>query len=117
LTDLDGNAGETQDGLSKRAAAFFNQDIFKEITEGSLLGENNTTTQASSTNTRPQALSAQRPTQSEPLNGFTSDDEDDSRSGRGFEVVKTDDADNWEEKDKRRSDGRLGKFIHCCPFV
>ncbi|RFU73452.1 et-dependent rrna methyltransferase spb1 [Trichoderma arundinaceum] len=100
LTDLDGKSGETQDGLSKRAAAFFNQDIFKEITEGSLLGEDDTT-KASGTKARVQAPSAQK------TNGVVADAEDESEDDGGFEVVKADDADNWEEKEARRADGRL----------
>ncbi|GFP55148.1 hypothetical protein ACSS6W_009571 [Trichoderma asperelloides] len=105
LTDLDGSAGETQDGLSKRAAAFFNQDIFKEITEASLLGDNDTTVQAPGTKTRQQALPTEKATQSETLNGVASDD-DESMDDNGFEVVKAEN-DDWEEKEKRRSDGRL----------
>lgn len=115
LTDLDGSAGETQDGLSKRAAAFFNQDIFKEITEASLLGDNDTTVQAPGTKTRQQALPTEKATQSETLNGVASDD-DESMDDNGFEVVKAEN-DDWEEKEKRRSDGRLGKFLHRYPIV
>ncbi|KAL7918183.1 Spb1 C-terminal domain-containing protein [Trichoderma austrokoningii] len=105
LTDLDGSAGETQDGLSKRAAAFFNQDIFKEITDGSLLGENDATVQASGTKTRQQVLPTEKAAQAEALNGFASDD-DESMDDNGFEVVRAEN-DDWEEKEKRRSDGRL----------
>ncbi|PTB35521.1 AdoMet-dependent rRNA methyltransferase spb1 [Trichoderma asperellum] len=105
LTDLDGSAGETQDGLSKRAAAFFNQDIFKEITEASLLGDNDTTVRAPGTKTRQQALPTEKATQSETQNGVASDD-DESMDENGFEVVKAEN-DDWEEKEKRRSDGRL----------
>ncbi|KAL7797432.1 Spb1 C-terminal domain-containing protein [Trichoderma ceciliae] len=107
LTDLDGNPGETQDGLSKRASAFFNQDIFKEITEGPLLGENDTATQTSGTNLRSQVLPAKKTTRHESLNGVSIDDEVDSEDGGGFQVVKAGDVDNWEEKEQRRSDGRL----------
>ncbi|EHK50503.1 hypothetical protein TRIATDRAFT_157949 [Trichoderma atroviride IMI 206040] len=105
LTDLDGSAEEIQDGLSKRAAAFFNQDIFKEITEGSLLGENDATVQASGTKTRQQTLPTEKATQSVTLNGVASDD-DESMDDNGFEVVRAEN-DDWEEADKRRSDGRL----------
>lgn len=108
LTDLDGSAEETQDGLSKRAAAFFNQDIFKEITEGSLLGENDATVQTSGTKAHQQTLPTEKATQSVTLNGFASDD-DESMNDNGFEVVRAEN-DDWEEADKRRSDGRLGKF-------
>lgn len=110
LTDLDGKAGETQDGLSKRAAAFFNQDIFKEITESSLLGESDVTAQVSSTNARLQALSIQKTTRNESLNGKTVADDVESEDDEGFEVVRTEDADNWEDKETRRADGRPGKF-------
>ncbi|KAM0443763.1 hypothetical protein ACHAO4_010423 [Trichoderma viride] len=105
LTDLDGSTEETRDGLSKRAAAFFNQDIFKEITEGSLLGENDATVEASGTKPRQQTLPTEKATQSVTLNGVASDD-DESMDGNGFEVVRAEN-DDWEEADKRRSDGRL----------
>ncbi|KAL6851811.1 Spb1 C-terminal domain-containing protein [Trichoderma novae-zelandiae] len=105
LTDLDGQAGETQDGLSRKASAFFSQDIFKEITGGSLLGEEDeATAQASGTKARTQELSTQKPMQKLSLDDDAFDSEDD----KGFEVVRAeDDDDNWEEKEKRRSDGRI----------
>lgn len=109
LTDLDGQTGETQDGLSKKASAFFSQDIFKEITGGSLLGGEDATAQVSGTKARSQALSTQKTTQ----NGSLHDDEVESEDDRGFEVVRAEhDDDNWEEKEKRRSDGRIGRFTH-----
>ncbi|KAH6606314.1 et-dependent rrna methyltransferase spb1 [Trichoderma cornu-damae] len=108
LTDLDGKTGKSQDGLSKRAAAFFNQDIFKEITESALVGTNDTT-RISGTNARQQALSTQKAAQDGSLNGATVGYEVESEDGEGFEVVRVeDDVDGWEEKEKRRSDGRLG---------
>ncbi|KAH0522121.1 hypothetical protein TsFJ059_006024 [Trichoderma semiorbis] len=103
LTDLDGQTGETQDGLSKKASAFFSQDIFKEITGGSLLGgEDDVTIEASSTTTRSQVLPTRTATQKASLN----EQEDDSENDGGFEVVKMDDDDNWEDKERRRADGR-----------
>ncbi|KAL6793505.1 Spb1 C-terminal domain-containing protein [Trichoderma sp. SZMC 28013] len=103
LTDLDGQTGETQDGLSKKASAFFSQDIFKEITGGSLLGgEDDVTIEASSTTTRSQVLPTRTATQKASPNEQKEDSEDDG----GFEVVKVDDDDNWEDKERRRADGR-----------
>ncbi|KAL6822425.1 Spb1 C-terminal domain-containing protein [Trichoderma camerunense] len=103
LTDLDGQTGETQDGLSKKASAFFSQDIFKEITGGSLLGgEDDVTIEASSTTTRSQELPTRTAKQKASLN----QQEDDSENDGGFEVVKVDDDDNWEDKERRRADGR-----------
>ncbi|KAL7781622.1 Spb1 C-terminal domain-containing protein [Trichoderma afarasin] len=103
LTDLDGQTGETQDGLSKKASAFFSQDIFKEITGGSLLGgEDDVTIEASSTTTRSQELPTRTAKQKASLN----QQEDDSENDGEFEVVKVDDDDNWEDKERRRADGR-----------
>ncbi|PTB62756.1 hypothetical protein BBK36DRAFT_1136409 [Trichoderma citrinoviride] len=110
LTDLDGQAGESQDGLSRKASAFFSQDIFKEITGGSLLGgeeeEKEATAPASGTKARAQEKSTQKTMQKLSLN----DDEVDSEDDKGFEVVRAeDDDDDWEDKEKRRSDGRIVK--------
>ncbi|KAL7928591.1 Spb1 C-terminal domain-containing protein [Trichoderma chlorosporum] len=101
LTDLDDQAGESQDGLSKKASAFFSQDIFKEITGGSLLGAEEDMT-AETSNVRSQVLPTRTAAQKASLNGQEDDSEDDG----GFEVVKAVDDDDWEDKEMRRSDGR-----------
>ncbi|KAL6871647.1 Spb1 C-terminal domain-containing protein [Trichoderma longibrachiatum] len=108
LTDLDGQAGESQDGLSRKASAFFSQDIFKEITGGSLLGGEEeeeaaaaATTPASGTKARAKELPTQKTMQRLSL------EDDDSEDDKGFEVVRAEEEDDWEEKDKRRSDGRI----------
>ncbi|UKZ83646.1 AdoMet-dependent rRNA methyltransferase spb1 [Trichoderma virens FT-333] len=74
-----------------------------EITGGSLLGEEeDETTEASSTNARSQVLPTRAATQKASLN----EQEDDSEDDGGFEVVKADDDDNWEDRERRQSDGR-----------
>ncbi|EGR45000.1 uncharacterized protein TRIREDRAFT_23327 [Trichoderma reesei QM6a] len=106
LTDLDGQAGESQDGLSRKASAFFSQDIFKEITGGSLLGaeeEDQETAPANGTKARTSELPAQKTMQKLSLQDDGVDSEDDQE----FEVVRGEEEDDWEEKDKRRSDGRI----------
>ncbi|KAK1237572.1 hypothetical protein MKX07_006700 [Trichoderma sp. CBMAI-0711] len=106
LTDLDGQAGESQDGLSRKASAFFSQDIFKEITGGSLLGgeeEDQGTAPATGTKARTSELPTRKTTQKLSLQ----DDGVDSEDDQDFEVVRGEEEDDWEEKDKRRSDGRI----------
>ncbi|KAI1391523.1 AdoMet-dependent rRNA methyltransferase spb-1 [Hypoxylon trugodes] len=112
LTDLDNQPGGSN-GLSKRATNFFGQDIFKDITgildepmpdadevdvdEESDAGEPmvvvNETTKAKKE--KPKKSKAEK----------LPEPEDDNRNG--FEVVKQDQEDDWEDQDKRLPDGRL----------
>ncbi|KAK5993162.1 AdoMet-dependent rRNA methyltransferase spb1 [Cladobotryum mycophilum] len=85
LTDLDGTT-ETKDGLSKRAAAFFDQDIFRDIA-GVLPTPDEDEDMAEEMNERPAADS---------IRGY--------EEGR-FELVKADE-DDWEQKGMVTSDGR-----------
>lgn len=118
LTDLDSST--TGDGsLSKRAAAFFSQDIFQGIADAtSLLGGEDlgtgvptasknaafeeTKVDSAKTQTK---TSKQAPETSETSEWESQDNED------GFEVVKTAaEDDDWENAEKRRPDGTYGKL-------
>ncbi|ORY71858.1 AdoMet-dependent rRNA methyltransferase spb-1 [Pseudomassariella vexata] len=118
VTDLD-NTPEESGGLSKRAKSFFDQDIFKDIpgildepeedaaeAVGVEMGETSEDedipppkrqkAQSKAAKKQKRAVETEDP----------SDSEDDDR--RPFEVVKRNDQDDdWEDKDKRKPDGRL----------
>lgn len=101
LTDLD-STPTGDGGLSKRAAAFFDQDIFKGITPTA-----NGIKPASKTSQLKAITNGSEANIPEPAaKKVAVDDHDD------FEVVKNDIDDDWESKDARRKDGKLGKFPH-----
>lgn len=109
ITDLD--TGPTAPGgLSKRAANFFSQDIFKDITgivdepqpDADVVMEDVDDAIPARVTTKAKREKANA---AEDEMSFGSDD--DTRNG--FEVVKQDQDDDWEDKDKRLPDGRLGK--------
>ncbi|KOS18108.1 AdoMet-dependent rRNA methyltransferase spb1 [Escovopsis weberi] len=106
LTDLDGSAA-TEDGLSKRASNFFNQDIFKDIAgilpaadeeeddENGKVAAAKLTADAKSLPVRDKKK-AQKPVAASLPQG--SDSEDDAE---GFELVKAAaDEDDWEASDR-----------------
>ncbi|KAG6040962.1 AdoMet-dependent rRNA methyltransferase spb1 [Claviceps citrina] len=111
LTDLDDSA-PSSDGLSKRAAAFFGQDLFKDIT-GAILqgGEVDVKSKDATSNGGIQ-------NKKQPPNGMDSGKrkkEDvqrkrqasiDDDSDKDFEVVKNNNEEDWEEE-KRLPDGKL----------
>jgi AdoMet-dependent rRNA methyltransferase SPB1 len=133
MADLDGSSGDG--ALSKRATNFFNQDIFQgmegilgeaaeqdededeetdDIQEGKIsnkidtkkvekaVSETNTKTKQEVTKLTEKTKKKQKKT---PVPASDSDDSDDG----GFEVVKNTNDDDWENKEKRLPDGRLGK--------
>lgn len=112
ITDLDNSKGAG--GLSKRATAFFNQDIFKGITdvlpepeEESVDGDDDVERDADA------AFKQQAQNRAATVSSTAQDVESDSDSDMddaGFEVVKRDEEDDWEQKDARRADGRLGIY-------
>ncbi|KAJ6438699.1 AdoMet-dependent rRNA methyltransferase spb-1 [Purpureocillium lavendulum] len=105
LRDLDDSA-TPENGLSKRAAAFFNQDIFKGIALPGLHDSKEETVPVAKPRGLPEA-------QTKPTNGLSvaqsdgmeseSDPDDESRP---FKMVKNDD-DDWEKETNRRPDGKL----------
>ncbi|KAI1135693.1 AdoMet-dependent rRNA methyltransferase spb-1 [Hypoxylon sp. FL0543] len=112
LTDLDNQPGGSG-GLSKRAANFFSQDIFKDI-PGILdepeaddrmdvdeeLSEVEEPAPAPKEKTKAKKEKSKKAKVEIP-----SESEDDEQDG--FEVVKQGQEDDWEDQDKRRADGRL----------
>lgn len=118
LRDLD-TSGPSGDGLSKRASAFFSQDIFKDITnviQGSdaVLSEEaggktkSVAQKPGSGNERAACVKSTTTFRVQPADDSDSEHED---QDEGFEVVKTAEVvDDWEEEPKRRSDGRFGKL-------
>ncbi|KAI1092266.1 AdoMet-dependent rRNA methyltransferase spb-1 [Rostrohypoxylon terebratum] len=111
LTDLDNQPGGSG-GLSKRATNFFSQDIFKDIP--GILDEPEademdvdedeveeieepvpiTNKEAKSKKEKSKKAKVEVPSESE----------DDEKNG--FEVVKQDQDDDWEDQDRRQADGR-----------
>lgn len=108
IRDLDG-APATEGGLSKRAAAFFNQDIFKGIALPKPAESKPTTEKAkakeSSKEAKSQLGKEQRSTD------HTMDDSDSDDENRQFEVVKrSKDEDDWEQHLEKGADGKPGKL-------
>ncbi|UNI19171.1 AdoMet-dependent rRNA methyltransferase spb1 [Purpureocillium takamizusanense] len=121
LRDLD-DTEPSESGLSKRAAAFFNQDVFKGITLPGLKeskAERNSlanppesrTTLSKATDIVPAAQAAAV----EPE--FESESDNESKP---FETVKAGDED-WEDETNRRPDGKLGEckaiYRTLAPFI
>lgn len=121
LRDLD-SSGPSGDGLSKRAAAFFSQDIFKGI--AGVIPEAGDV-ESDEVDIRPNGGVTEK---QKTLNGRASDEKEliaprakpavetnfggDSSEDEQFEAVKrTEEDDDWEKDTKRRSDGKLGKSI------
>lgn len=100
---LDGQDEKTANGLTKRAAMFFDQDIFADISEDDVADEED----------------GQEGDEEEEFSGFSDDDgdvvmkdaaEDDgfeTEEEDGFEVVKVD-KDNWDADDEPMKNGRPG---------
>lgn len=122
LTDLD-TASSDASGLSKRARAFFNQDIFKDL-EGVLDEPTETDADMAEVDddsdvemveapSKPQAKqapakkTAEKSTKKKAAQAHESDSDDSDDDG--FEVVKSGFEDDWEDEDKRTKDGKLGK--------
>lgn len=111
LTDLDSQPAGSG-GLSKRAANFFSQDIFKDI-PGILDDEMDIDEDESSKVQKPVTITkektkAKKEKSKKAKVEVPSESEDDQD---GFEVVKQDQdlEERWEDEDKRRADGTLGK--------
>ncbi|KAG5915130.1 AdoMet-dependent rRNA methyltransferase spb1 [Claviceps capensis] len=108
LTDLD-NSAPSSDGLSKRAAAFFGQELFQGIPGAILKGaETDLEIKSAGSNVglrMQQSHGDDKGKKKEDIRRKTqrSDEVD---SGDGFEVVKNDNEKDWEE-DKRLADGKL----------
>ncbi|KLU88427.1 AdoMet-dependent rRNA methyltransferase SPB1 [Magnaporthiopsis poae ATCC 64411] len=120
LTDLDTTSSDAS-GLSKRARAFFNQDIFKDL-EGDLdeptetdadmaEAEDDSDVEMDEAPSKPQAKqtpakkTAEKSTKKKAAQAFESDSDDSDDDG--FEVVKSGFEDDWEDEDKRTKDGKL----------
>jgi AdoMet-dependent rRNA methyltransferase SPB1 len=124
LTTLERNEKDSN-GLSRRAAQFFDQDIFKDIgdiveeTSDADLNEEECDLEADLDNL--EAISTKRNSipevepeisdaESDNLSANGMEDEDVSEDERGFEVVKRDSREaQWQDQAEPRKDGRLGK--------
>ncbi|KAI9158803.1 AdoMet-dependent rRNA methyltransferase SPB1 [Paramyrothecium foliicola] len=109
LTDLDSStAGDSS--LSKRAAAFFSQDIFKDIAGALPSAQESIAASGQQSSAKP-ALSLKRDqlpmaTSKNTETSVLELSDSESQNGDGqFEVVKTADDDDWENAEKRRPDG------------
>ncbi|OAQ85333.1 AdoMet-dependent rRNA methyltransferase spb-1 [Purpureocillium lilacinum] len=105
LRDLD-DSEPGENGLSKRAAAFFNQDIFKGITLPGL--EQSQEARNSVANPRESQTTRGKPTNgvsAAPTTAIESESESDDEN-KPFETVKNGD-DDWEQETNRRPDGKL----------
>lgn len=105
VMDLDNTPGEG--GLSKRATAFFNQDLFKGV-----LGTIPTPeiSQPKTTELKEKAVLPQKK-QNDMIGGVEDADTEMADQEGRFEIVKRPkDVDDW-DKDERRADGRPGKRI------
>ena len=125
LTDLD-RTGKTSSGLSRRAAQFFDQDIFKDIS--GIDEEENSGSDQALEDREEEAISADLDEldfirekdqgsegQSEEEDLTTenvAESEDSAEDDDGFEIVKRKDGEaRWEDEEPRR-DGRLGMQAH-----
>ncbi|KAI0883244.1 AdoMet-dependent rRNA methyltransferase spb-1 [Annulohypoxylon maeteangense] len=110
LTDLD-NQPAASGGLSKRATNFFSQDIFKDISgildepEADEMDVDEDGDSDVEIITTKKETKAKKEKVKTPKGGVPSESEDGDQGG--FEVVKQDEEDDWENEDKRRADGRL----------
>lgn len=122
LTDLDNDTGDAS-GLSKRARAFFNQDLFKDV-EGLLdepeseeeVEEVQETEEMEIDEVSSDEEIQQKPSKKQAVKAIVATDAPDESSDDDFEVVKgpkqTEDEDesDWEEAEKReKKDSRPGK--------
>ncbi|PNY18331.1 AdoMet-dependent rRNA methyltransferase SPB1 [Tolypocladium capitatum] len=117
LRDLDGS-GPSGDGLSKRAAAFFSQDIFKGIA-GAISGagdvendEVHTGPNGNMAEMQKKTLSGRASNEKEPATpkakpAIEVNFEDDGSENEQFEVVQRTEDDDWDQDTRRRSDGKL----------
>ncbi|KAI0833061.1 AdoMet-dependent rRNA methyltransferase spb-1 [Hypoxylon sp. FL0890] len=113
LTDLDNQLGVSS-GLSKRATNFFSQEIFKDI-PGILdepeagdkmeVDEDEVTKIKEPAPIPKEKTKAKKEKTKKAKVEVPSESEDDEQGG--FEVVKQDQDDDWEDQDKRLPDGRL----------
>jgi AdoMet-dependent rRNA methyltransferase SPB1 len=115
LTDLDNSGAIAGGGLSKRARAFFSQDIFQGIPN--LLHDGPNADQEESGGDEEKSKTSARGPGPESFKRISNSlmateavnqsMEDESGNEGGFEIVKRVSDDDWEEKDKRRADGQL----------
>jgi AdoMet-dependent rRNA methyltransferase SPB1 len=124
LTDLDGSSATANGGLSKRARAFFSQEIFQGISgllgvgdEGAPVEDISNDGTAGIDQARVTADSSRQiqkandvaisKATTRTVTEAIESSEGQEGSNDGFEVVKRAKEDDWEEKGKRRADGRL----------
>ncbi|KAL6360176.1 hypothetical protein LRP88_05879 [Fusarium phalaenopsidis] len=114
IRDLDSSQGAN--GLSKKATAFFNQDIFQGLTgivpepeeevnaEDSADEEMDRAAEAAAAQQAKNRKTKTPPAKQEEVALDSDSDMEDAEDG--FEVVKRDEEDDWDQ-DKRKADGRL----------
>ncbi|KAK7954980.1 hypothetical protein PG988_015674 [Apiospora saccharicola] len=107
LTDLD-NTPEEEGGLSKRAKSFFNRDIFDGILDADEEAEEEAAVGTDEDDSDAE-LNAMIKKQNETKKKNKADKKkSQEEEKKGFEVVKSDykEDDDWEDEDKRRSEGQ-----------
>lgn len=115
LTDLDYSA-PSADGLSKRAAAFFGQDLFKDITCPDLeagLKPKGAVGSGGLKNKQPSSIDEGKRKRKEVQKNTEENVEVDSDND--YEIVKTNREEDWEEE-KRLPDGKLGEYTMQMPL-
>lgn len=122
LRDFDGPA-DMETGLSKRAASFFNQDIFKDIVGQMTASKNdalNGTARSRPEKKTPKETSqAERDGPSEIMSRKAKEEADRDSESReeASQIEEVGGADeNWEQQDQQRPEGQLGKSnsFHFC---
>jgi AdoMet-dependent rRNA methyltransferase SPB1 len=126
LTNLDDSA-PSADGLSKKAAAFFSQDIFKDLTgheredgmKDGKAAKKAAVDERFSQDTQQNGVEASSKKRKD-IRTTTklSGTQDNSDGDDDFEVVKNNNEEDWEEE-KRLPDGKLGKplaLVHTCLY-
>ena len=134
LRSLDGDF-KGSGGLSKRAQRFFDQDIFKDISgmledededQSGTDGVSRSSKAGTKSNRQEEVEMSLEESDSSPQpqpqptpkkarqkgSAFDSEEDEENEDG-GFQVVKTTDEDDWEETEKRRKDGTLGRSPAC----
>ncbi|KAI0376666.1 AdoMet-dependent rRNA methyltransferase spb-1 [Hypomontagnella monticulosa] len=116
ITDLDNQPGGAS-GLSKRATNFFSQDIFKDIPgilddptpseEMEVDEDEDDLSEAEELAALVKKNSKDKKEKSQKKAKVEAPPESEDEKEDGFEVVKQDQVDDWEDQDKRLPDGRM----------
>lgn len=110
IKKLDGSEVKGDNSLSKRAALFFDQDIFAGINEGE--GEDeaeNDEAEVSFTGFDNDDEEEEGDVEMEDVEAVEQDEEEEGEEEDGIEFVKTPKEENWDADDEPMKNGRPGK--------